>query len=229
MKKKTNAFFIATYLEIISKHYNCILFPELKANIEAVFTTKARLTVVNGYLRLPLIFQKAKVISPPLFCIFWGKTRKEWNKSLNMGVVTSWYSCKLFRSCSKQRTAETFLALQKSLKFHPYKCKIHCAYIHHAEKENHWPTTSRSFGTKVSKCLINGIYTSFRIIIILIFLKPDFTGWLATVIIVHCTQQCHRFIFLWAIGNNYCISLKSIYVSDKLSTFGDPKSNLQLC
>ena len=48
------------------KHYHCILFPALKANIDAVFTTNDLLTVNAVYLRILVLFRTAQVISPCL-------------------------------------------------------------------------------------------------------------------------------------------------------------------
>ena len=100
------------------------LFPVLKANIDAVRTINALLTVAVAYPWFPVLFQRAQLTSPFLVRIFWGDTRMGWKRSLNRRVVLSCYSCKWLCLCNKQSTTAIILALQRSLKFHP-----HCTLV----------------------------------------------------------------------------------------------------
>ena len=75
-------------------------------NFYTVFTTIALLTVVAGYLGLPVLPRRAQITSTSPICKFWGKTRMGWNQSLNRGIVVSSYSYKWIRSCNKQSTTD---------------------------------------------------------------------------------------------------------------------------
>ena len=57
-KKKLNI--NTCYIEIIRKQYNCVLFPSMKAIIEAVSSKKFLMTVVTAYLRISCRFLKGR-------------------------------------------------------------------------------------------------------------------------------------------------------------------------
>ena len=50
------------------------------------------------------------------------------SRSLNMKVVLLLF-LQVNSCCHEQSTTDTFQALQRSLKFHPYNYDIHCTYI----------------------------------------------------------------------------------------------------
>ena len=94
-----------------------------------------------------------------------------------------------------------------------------------------WSWERKPFAIYESLVLYQSIEpSSFRRSLVLIFLcfRFLFTGWLDIFVIEHCTEQYDHFIFLLVLGNNCCFSLKSIYVTEKLSTFRDLRSSQQL-
>ena len=98
-----------SFLKIICKPHICILFPAMKANVDALFTTNIAVTVVALYHRFAVSFRRARITSLSLVNIFWCKTRRGWIKSLNREVIHSRYFCKwLFYYAGQKKIQNVF-------------------------------------------------------------------------------------------------------------------------